>query len=176
MAMTLETKKLAVETLIGEIKESGAIYLVDYTGFPVVDDNEFRKELNTKGIKYKAVKNTLLKRALADCGVEGLDSFLNGVTSVVFGSIDAPNAPAKALVQLLKDKPEIVTIKAISLDGNTLAADQLVDVSKMPGREELIASIISIAIGPGANLAAAIQGPGSTIAGQVKALEDKLEN
>lgn len=176
MAMTLETKKQVVETLVSEIKESGAIYLVDYTGIPVVDDNAFRQELNTKGIKYKAVKNTLLKRALAECGVEGLDDQLQGVTAVAFGGQEAPNAPAKEFVALLKDKPEIVTIKAISLDGNVMGGDALTDVSKMPGREELIASIISIAMGPGANLAAQIAGPGATLAGQVKALEDKLEN
>ena len=176
MAMTLETKKLAVENLVSDIKDSGAIYLVDYTGMPVVDDNAFRKELNNKGIKYKAVKNTLLKRALAECGVEGLDEHLQGVTSIAFGAVDSPNAPAKEFAALLKDKPEIVTLKAISLDGNNLGADSLLDVSKMPGREELIASIVSIAIGPGSNLVAQIAGPGSTIAGQLKALEDKLEN
>jgi len=176
MAMTLETKKAVVDSLVADIKDAGAIYLVDYTGIPVVDDNEFRKGLNTKGIKYRAVKNTLLKRALAECGVEGLDEHLQGVTAVAFGGTESPNAPAKELVALLKDKPEIVTVKAISLDGNTMGADSLEDVSKMPGREELIASIISIAMGPGANLAAQIAGPGATIAGQLKALEDKLEN
>jgi len=176
MAMTLAEKQANVQSLVDNIKDSGAIYLVDYTGIPVVDDNAFRQELNKKEIKYKAVKNTLLKRALSECGIEGLDDHLQGVTAVAFGSVDAPNAPAKELVALLKEKSEIVTVKAISLDGNTLDGSKLEDVSKMPGREELIAQIVSIAIGPGANLAAQIAGPGATIAGQLKALEDKLEN
>lgn len=176
MALTLEQKQVKVQALVDSIKASGAIYLVNYAGMPVVVDNGFRKVLNSKGIEYKAVKNTLLKRALDECGVEGLDDHLNGVTSVVFGSTEAPMAPAKELIALLKEEKEIVTVKAISLDGTVMAGDSLEDVSKMPGREELIASIVSIAIGPGANLAGIIAGPGSTIAGQLKALEDKLEN
>ena len=176
MALTLEQKQVKVQALVESIKASGAIYLVDYAGMPVVIDNAFRKVLNTKGIEYKAVKNTLLKRALDECGVEGLSDQLQGVTSILFGSSEAPMAPAKELVALLKEQKEIVTVKAISLDGSVMAGDTLEDVSKMPGRDELIASIVSIAIGPGANLAGIIAGPGSTIAGQINALEDKLEN
>lgn len=176
MALTLEQKQVKVQALVESIKASGAIYLVNYAGIPVVEDNGFRQVLNTKGIEYKAVKNTLLKRALAECNVEGLDDQLQGVTSILFGSVDSPNAPAKELVALLKEHKEIVTVKAISLDGTIMAGTSLEDVSKMPGREELIASIVSMAVGPGSNLASIIAGPGSTIAGQLKTLEDKLEN
>jgi large subunit ribosomal protein L10 len=129
--------------------------------------------MNTKGIAYRVTKNSLLKRALSEVGINGLDDYLNGVTSIAIGDTEDPMAPAKELVAFLKENKEAYNPKAISLDGNVLAGDSLEDVSKMPGRKELIAQIVNIAIGPGANLVAILKGPGSKIAGAIDSIEDK---
>jgi len=52
---------------------------------------------------------------------------------------------------------------------------KLDDVASMPGRKEMLSRIVSIILGPGAALVAAINGPATTIAGQIKAVEKKLQ-
>jgi large subunit ribosomal protein L10 len=176
MAITKAKKTEIVNDLVEKIKESQAIYLVDYSGIPVGTDNALRKIFNTKSINYKVSKNTLIKRALSEAGIEGLDDLLVGVSAILLGDSEDPMLPAKEVVAFLKENNEAVTVKGINLDGEVLAGDQIDAVAKMPGRLELIAEVVSIACGPGATLVGLFKGPGSTIAGQLKALEEKLEN
>jgi large subunit ribosomal protein L10 len=175
MAMNKDQKKQIVADLASNLGQSGAIYVIDYAGLKVMDDNAFRKTLTLKGITYRAVKNTLLKRAFAEVGVTGIDKHLAGVTSVLLGSIEDPMGPAKELVAFLKVKNEVMRVKVIHLDGQNISGNQLESVSKMPGRKELIAKVVSMILGPGASLVAAISGPGSTVAGQVKTIEEKTQ-
>ncbi|MGL1935777.1 MAG: 50S ribosomal protein L10, partial [Fibrobacterales bacterium] len=153
---------------------SMALYLLDFVGISVEQDTILRKSLTNKGIDYVAVKNTLLKRALAECNIEGFDDKLVGTTSVMFGSEEEPTLPAKEIVEFYKANPDLLAVKGVSMDGEDLSATDIKEIAKMPGRKELIAQIVSITLGPGANLVGIIKGPGSTIAGQLKALEEKL--
>jgi large subunit ribosomal protein L10 len=173
MAVTKEDKQQVVAGLVADLQNASAVYLLNYEGVKVPVDTLFRKQMNNKGIAYRVTKNTLLKRALSEVGIDGLDEYLNGVTSIAIGDSEDPMAPAKELVAFLKENKEAYNPKAISLDGNVLAGDSLEDVSKMPGRKELIAQIVNIAIGPGANLVAILKGPGSKIAGAIDSIEEK---
>jgi large subunit ribosomal protein L10 len=173
MAVTKEDKQQVVAGLVADLQNASAVYLLNYEGVKVPVDTLFRKQMNTKGIAYRVTKNSLLKRALSEVGIDGLDEYLNGVTSIAIGDTEDPMAPAKELVAFLKENKESYNPKAISLDGNVLAGDSLEDVSKMPGRKELIAQIVNITIGPGANLVAILKGPGSKIAGAIDSIEDK---
>jgi large subunit ribosomal protein L10 len=175
MAITKQKKTEIIDGLVDEIKKSQSVFLVNYEGISVPNDNQFRKSLNTVGVHYKVAKNTLIKKALNECGIDSLDSYLTGVSAVILGNSEDPVLPAKQLVEFLKEAPNTIKTKVINLDGELIDGSKLVDVSKMPGRQELIAQIVSIAAGPGANLVSIIKGPSSTIAGQLKALEEKLE-
>jgi large subunit ribosomal protein L10 len=171
----LDKKQKIVSEIAESLKDSSAVYLLNFEGITVEKDNEFRQALNQKGITYKAVKNTLLKRALADAGITGLDDKLVGTTSLMVGESEDPMLPAKEIVAFHKENPDFLAVKGINLDGEVMAGDKVEDLSKMPGRDELIAQVVSIALGPGAELVAVLKGTGSTIAGQLKALEEKLE-
>lgn len=175
MAITKADKEVQVAEMTAAIKESSAVYLVDYTGIPVGKDVELRKLLAVKNITYRAAKNTLIKIALKNAGVEGLDAHLTGVSAILLGDSEEPMVPAKIFVDFLKENKDIVKVKSINFDGSVLDGSELESVSKMPGRKELIAQIVSIAMGPGANLVAALKGPASTVAGQVDSLVTKLE-
>ena len=86
-----------------------------------------------------------------------------------------PMAPAKALVEFYKANEGFMGVKVISIDGTAFPGSQVAAIAKMPGKRELQASIITLALGPGAKIAGIIKGPGAQIAGQVKALVEKLE-
>lgn len=172
---TIEQKKEMVASVIEDLKSASAIYLLNFQGLTVEKDNALRKELNKKGIRYRAVKNTLLGIALKEVGIEGLDKYLEGCSAIMLGTEEEPNVPAKEIVAFHKANPDKLPVKAITLDGEFISGSKIEDVSKMPGRLELIASIVGIVLGPGAQLVSIIKGPGATIAGQVKAIEEKLE-
>ena len=172
---TLTEKQAILQEIVEDIKKSSAIYLIEYKGITVDKDNAFRKNLTTKNIKYKVVKNTILKKAFDECEITGLDEYLKNSTSIMFGDTESPMLPAKELVAFHKENKDLLEVKAINMDGEILGGDKLEDVSKMPGREELIGQIVQIILGPGSNLVNVLKGPASTIAGQIKALEEKLE-
>jgi large subunit ribosomal protein L10 len=173
MAVTLQDKQSVVEALTADIQAASGVYLINYQGLKVELDNAFRKELNKKGIRYVVSKNTLIKRALANAGVTGLDKYLEGVSAVMLGQSDDPITPAKEIVAFLTENKNAITVKGVNIEGDVIDGAKIVDISKMPGRLELIGQIVSIAMGPGANLVAILKGPGSNVAGAVKSIADK---
>jgi large subunit ribosomal protein L10 len=172
---TLEKKSTVIAELESSFKTSPGIYIADFTGITVEKVTGLRASLRKKGIKMKVAKNTLIKRALAQAGIKGLDSHLVGPTAVIISDDQDPMAPAKALVEFHKTNENDMPVKVVSIDGAAYPGSQLTALSKMPGKRELQASVVSLALGPGANLLGLIKGPGSRIASQIQAQIEKLE-
>ena len=84
----LNQKKEEVKKLAEEMKEAKLILLTDYRGINVTDDTTLRRDLRTAGAKYNIIKNNITKRALAECGIDGLEEKLEGPTAVVMSSED----------------------------------------------------------------------------------------
>ena len=82
----LNQKKEEVKKLAEEMKEAKLILLTDYRGINVTDDTTLRRDLRGVGAKYSIIKNNITKRALAECGIEGLEDKLEGPTAVVMSS------------------------------------------------------------------------------------------
>ena len=157
-------KQQTVDALVESFKDATAVYLLNYQGITVEKDNALRKALASKGVKYHAVKNTLLKRVLAALKVEGLDDMLTGATSVMVGFADDPLLPAREIEAFHKANPDFLIAKSVFLDGKPMPGSEVVNLAKIPDRKGMIAQIVAIALGPG-----------GTIAGQIKALQEKLE-
>lgn len=157
-------KQQTVDALVESFKGATAVYLLNYQGITVDKDNALRKALAAKGVKYHAVKNTLLKRVLEALKVEGLNDMLTGATSVMVGYEEDPLLPAREIEAFHKANPDILVAKSIFLDGKAMPGSEVVNLAKIPDRKGMIAMIVSIALGPG-----------STIAGQLKTLQEKLE-
>jgi large subunit ribosomal protein L10 len=170
-----QKKQELIDSLAKDFSAAAAIYLLDFQKITVVQDNALRINLRKKGVYYKAAKNRLVKEALKKSSISGLDSYLKGATSVMLGGADDPMLPAREVVEFHKANPDILNAKGISLDGSSLKGSELENLAKMPGKKEILGQIISLTLSPGANLIALIKGPGSKIAGQIKALEEKLE-
>ena len=91
---------------VAELKDllsssKGAV-LVDYCGLTVAEDTELRSKMREAGVKYMVAKNTFIRIAAKEAGVEGLDSYLEHNTAVAFSAED-PVAPAKILNDFSKD-------------------------------------------------------------------------
>ena len=171
----LDKKTETVTGLTDRIKKSSGLYIADFSRITVGTVTALRADLRKKGIGMKVAKNTLIRRALADAGVKGLDSHLTGPTAVIMADDQDPMAPAKALVEFHKTNENMLPVKVVHIDGAQYPGEKLIALAKMPGKRELQAQVVSLALGPGAQLAGLIKGPGAKIAGQIKALVEKLE-
>ncbi len=165
--MSRAVKDLVISDVRKRVGAAKDFVFVDTSKMDAFSQNTLRLKLREKSIRVVGVKNSLAVKVLGENGVSGVESYLAGPTSLVFGSTDIV-ALSKELFQQAKDSKEKLVIKGGAVEGSGLGAKALEDVSKGPSREELIGQIVSRMLGPGAQLAAALLGPGGTLAGQVK--------
>ena len=146
----LEAKKAQVSELIEVLKGATTGVLVDYRGLTVEEDTKLRNDLRAAGVKYFVVKNTLLRLAANQTGLEELDSILHGPTALAV-SEDAV-APAKVLADFAKGN-ETLEIKSGFMDGKVLSLDEIKTLAKTPSKETLIAKIMGSLNSPISGLA-----------------------
>ena len=146
----LETKKAQVAEIVEALNGATTGVLMDYRGLTVEEDTKLRNDLRAAGVKYFVVKNTLLRLAANQVGLEELDSILHGPTALALS--EDPVAPAKILFDFAKNN-EKVEIKSGFMDGKVLSADELTRLAKTPSKETLIAKIMGSLNAPVSNLA-----------------------
>lgn len=157
----LEQKKQAVAALSESLKSACVGVVVDYKGISVADDTKLRKELRESGNKYKVVKNTLLRLALKDAGINGMDDVLEGTTAIAISEDDYISS-ARILNGFSK-KNKKLKIKAGFIDGNVVSLEQVQELADLPSQEVLVAKALS-------SLNAPIQGFYNVLNGTVKGL------
>ena len=161
----LEEKQAAVADLSQKLKEARTGVIVDYKGITVADDTKLRKDLRESGSHYKVVKNTMLRLALKEAGIDGLDSILEGTTAVAMNSEDYV-APAKILDGFAGKNKNFV-IKAGFIDGKVASADEIKTLATLPPKEVLLAQVLRGMNGPVTGLVTVLNG---TLKGLVVAL------
>jgi large subunit ribosomal protein L10 len=154
-------KVAAVAEIAGKLRESDAVFVTEYRGMNVQQLAQLRTALRPSGAEHKVYKNTLVRFAVRDAGVEGLDDLLVGPTALTFVAGDVAGA-AKALRDIAKTTPTLV-LKGGSLSGSVLSADDLKALADLPSREELLAK-----------LAGGLQAPLVKTAGLLQALPRNL--
>ncbi len=153
----------AVKEIKARIKDAKAIVLVDYKGINIDEVNELRHRMRTEAVDYFVQKNTLIKIALNELGVNELDSYLKDSTAVAV-SMNDEVAPAKVVAQFKKDvmgDKEFPSFKVGYINGVVFDQKQLHQLSKMPSREELLGQVLRCFNGP-------IQGMATVCAGIIK--------
>lgn len=152
----LEIKKQQVASLKERIDASVAGVVVDYKGISVATDTQLRKELREAGIEYSVVKNTLLKRAIADTSLEGMSEVLEGTTAIATSKEDYV-AAARILNKYATAKDSNFSIKTGYLDGEVISLEMIDSLAKLPSREILLATVCNAFNAPIAAFARAIQ-------------------
>lgn len=135
----LEQKKQVVTELAEHLRAACTGVIVDYKGITVADDTKLRKQLREVG-DYKVVKNTLLKLALKEAGIEGLDSVLEGTTAIAISKDDYVGS-AKVLSDFA-EKSKTFKIKAGFVDGNVIDEAGVKNLAKLPSKEVLVAQVL----------------------------------
>lgn len=139
----LESKKQIVANLAETLKSSVAGVLVDYKGINVADDTKLRKELREANVEYSVVKNTMLRFAAKEAGLEGWDEVLNGTTALATSKED-PIIAAKIIAKYADIvEGDAFSIKSGFRDGKVVDADTVNALAKIPAKEVLIATMLS---------------------------------
>jgi large subunit ribosomal protein L10 len=171
--MSKRIKDMLVSEIRSRMHGIRDILIVNSSKLDAVSDNRLRLSLRKKNIRTLTVRNKLAKKALEDEGITGIDPYLEGPSTLIWGGEDIV-ALSKEIAKWAKDlKP--LEIKGGISEGTPLSAAAVDQLSTSPGRLELIGQIVGLALSPGAQLAAAILGPGGKIAGQIKSIADKSE-
>lgn len=172
---TRAQKDELIAELVEEIKETSVLYLTDASSMSAEATSGLRRACNKGGVRMRVVKNTLLRKAMER--IEGRDyselyPTIKGQTALMFA--EKGNAPAK-LIKDFRKKGDRPALKSAWIDEAVFVGDdQLVMLSQLKGREELIGEIISILQSPIKNVISALQGgAGHKVAGLVKALEER---
>lgn len=140
--MNRDEKASIVEELSSKLANTKLAVVTDYRGLTVPVISQLRRDLKQSNAEIRVAKNTLLRRAIQGTPFEPMDQFLEGTTAVTFAG-DDPVAPAKVLVKFVKDNPKL-EIKAAVLDGKVLTEEDLKALSKLPGKDELRAQLLSV--------------------------------
>lgn len=154
-AKVLESKKARVEELTELLKNSVSCVLVDYKGISVADDTKLRRELREANVNYFVEKNTMLKFAFHNIGMECFDEVLNGTTAIAISN-DDQTAPARILGEYA-EKNDNFTLKAGCVEGEYFDSAKIMALSKIPSRDVLLAQLVGSLQGPIQKLAALLQ-------------------
>lgn len=157
-AQILESKKAKVEALSEQLKSAVAGVIVDYKGITVEQDTKLRKAMREAGVKYFVEKNSMLRFALHNVGIEGLDYVLEGTTAIAL-SDDDQTAPARVLGEFIKNADEKSTfnMKAGFIGTELYDAQGVTALSKIPSKEVLLAQLLGSLQSPLQKFAATVQ-------------------
>ena len=150
-AKVLEAKQAQVKELAEKIQKAKMVFFVDYKGLTVDEDKDLRKAYRESGNECMVIKNSLIKLACKEAGIEGLDEILEGPTAVVIGYDEYTTGP-KAAHDFAKTH-DFYKFKAGIMDGKAVSVEQVEKLAKLPSKEVLLTQLASALIGNIRNLA-----------------------
>lgn len=147
-----QTQLEALKTKIGQAKSAA---IVDYQGLSVNELTQLRADLKVAGGEFLVTKNTLLH--LGFDKDEALKEDLNGMNALILSYDDEVGA-IKIAVKFHDDaNGEKLVLKSGYLDGKIISADAVSDLSKLPGKTELLSKLVYLINAPGQNLASVLK-------------------
>ena len=154
-------KQAVVAQLKEQLESAKGVVLTIYKGLTVAQDTELRRELREAGVSYHVVKNTMLRIAAKEAGIEGIEEHLEGTTAFAFSTEDAV-APAKVICGFIKknklEDAEVLTVKVGMVEGKVIGVDEVKALATLPSREELIAKLLGSMNAPISNTVNVLQG------------------
>jgi large subunit ribosomal protein L10 len=149
--MNRDQKAAVIEQIAADIKASQAVFAVDYRGITVAQADALRARLRDCDASFRVVKNSLTERAADQAGAQELRPLLEGPTALTFIRGDAA-AAAKAISDFARTT-QLLAFKGGLMDGATLSAAEVSQISRLPSREVLYGQLVGLVASPIAGLA-----------------------
>ena len=168
-----ESKTKAIGALKDSFSSAQDYVFTDYRGLTVEQITALRKNLRSKEVDYKVVKNNYARIAFEQLSTPDVSSFLVGPTAVAISPKDS-NEVAKILYDFARETPAL-KVKGALVGGSVYDSAQTEAFSKLPGKLELISMLMSVMNGPARNLAAALNDVPARLVRTIKAIGEKKE-
>lgn len=168
-------KEEAVAQIKEAIQNAKSVVLADNKGMSVAQVTRLRRELRGAGVDLKVAKNTMIRIAAQDLGIEGLDPYLHGTTTLAFSQVDEASGAKKIRDFFAKDKDPKFVVKAGILEGRVLDAEGVKSLADLPSREVLLAQVLAGIQAPLTGVAGAFNGLLSSFAYALDARIQQME-
>ena len=171
--MSKSVKELIQAELTSRLGGTNNLAVVSFVGIDAQTTREIRGKLRSKSIRVTVVKNAIARQVFKGLGLESAGEAMQGPCALAYGP-DGAVEIVRELLAITKDTPKL-TVKAALLDGELFGIDRVEELSKYPTREEAIGRLVGAMLGAGGKLVACVVGPGATLAGVLKTIEEKAE-
>ncbi len=155
MPLTFQEKETIVAATRDSALNAVSTVIADYRGLSVQEVTILRKQAREQGVQLQVVRNTLARLALKDTTHECLVESIVGPTLLAFSPGD-PGAGARLFKDVQKKGTQI-EVRAISVAGTFCSSEQLDAVASLPTREEALAQLMSVMLGPVTKFAQLLQ-------------------
>ena len=155
-AKVLSEKQAVVAQLTEKIQKAMAGVIVDYKGITVEEDTALRSECRSSNIDYSVVKNTLLRFAFNNTGLNELDDLLNGTTSLALCDEDVVS-PARVMSDYAKKLDGKFQIKGGFMEGKAVSLETIQSLAAIPALPVLQAQVLGTMLAPITGLAVVLK-------------------
>jgi large subunit ribosomal protein L10 len=166
-------KASIVSDLSEKLNRSPFLLVTDYQRMKVDQFGELRNRLAPAGAEVRVVKNSFLKRAMADSGMPDVGDKLTGQTAIVLGENDV--APIAKILKLFAAEFKIATLKIGVVDKAILSTSDVEALAELPSREVLLSQLLGLLLAPATRLVRVLNEPASAFARLLAAKGEKDE-
>lgn len=165
------------QAIVAEVNETASkalsAVMADYRGVSVDDMTNLRKQAREAGVQVRVIRNTLARRAFEGTDFECLNEALLGPNILAF-SLEDPGAGARVFKDFAKEIEEF-EIKALSVGGKLLSADQIDILAKLPTRDQAIALLMAVMQAPITKLTRTLNDVPAKVTRVVAAVRDQKQ-
>ena len=174
MPIGLEEK----QAIVAEVNETAgkalSAVMAYYRGVTVSEMTTLRTAARKAGVAVRVIRNTLAKRAFAGTDFECLSEALLGPNVLAF-SLEDPGAGARVFKEFAKSN-EAFEIRALSVGGKLLGADQIDALATLPTRDQGLSMLMAVMLGPVTKLARTLNDVPGKVTRVVAAVRDQKED
>lgn len=134
-------KKSKIDDLNRQLDESDAVFFTEYRGLTVSQMDTLRSSLRDVSASCIVMKNSLVKRAFSNAGIQCLDHVLKGPTAIIISTKDGPVVASK--ICKFQSSNDALVLKGGYLDGAFISQDDVKSLSKLPPRDVLMGQFVA---------------------------------
>jgi large subunit ribosomal protein L10 len=168
-------KDLMVKEYKEALASSDGFILTEYVGLTVEEVDRLRRGLESQNINYKVLKNRIANIVFKEQKIEGFEEVLKGSSAILIPKDKEKMVDtAKVIVKFEKDS-DFLKIKCGYVDGEVFTREKIIELSKIPSREVLIAQILMCLQSPISGVVNVLSGVTRNLVYALNAIKDKKE-
>lgn len=176
MAISRQSKAAALAKLTDELGRMTLAVMADYRGLTVAEIERLRRQAREQGVTLRVTKNTLLRLAAKQApGLGEIDSGLfRGPMALAIG-FEEEVTPARLLSIFAREHQALAIVGAITPDGRILSADEVKTLALLPGRDQLLGTVVGTIAAPLADFVGVMQANVRGVPNILNAIKDAKE-